>query len=42
MAMPQFIIIVTKALFVSIVVHTIDGVKSKPQISKGTKFYEFA
>jgi hypothetical protein len=29
-AMPQFIIIVTKVLFVSALVHIVDGVKSRP------------
>ncbi len=38
MAMPQYMITVTEASFVSTLVHIIDGVKSKPQIPKITKF----
>jgi hypothetical protein len=36
--MPQSIIIVTKASFVSMPINTIVGIRSIPQIPKGTKF----
>jgi hypothetical protein len=36
--MPQFIIIVTEFLFVSTLIHIVDGVGSRPQIPIGTKF----
>ncbi len=37
-AMPQFIIIITKALFVSTPINIVVGLKSRPQTPKGTKF----
>jgi len=42
MVMPQSIIIAIETSFVSILIHTIDGVKSRPTNSKGNKIYEFA
>jgi hypothetical protein len=36
--MPQFIITVTKARFVSTLIHIVDGVRSRPQTPIGTKF----
>jgi hypothetical protein len=38
MAMPEPIIIITEAPFVSTLVRTIGGVRSRPQTPKGTKF----
>ncbi len=37
-AMPKSIITITEVLFVSALVHIVDGVKSKPQTPRGTKF----
>jgi hypothetical protein len=37
-AMPRFIFTVTKALFILTLVHIVDGVKSKSQTPRGTKF----
>jgi hypothetical protein len=37
-AMPQFIIIITEALFVSTPVNIVVGLKSRPQTLRGTKF----
>jgi len=36
--MPQSMSIVTEAPFISTPIHTIDGVRSKPQTLRGTKF----
>jgi hypothetical protein len=38
MVMPYFIIIIIEASFILTIIHTIDGVRSRPQTPRGTKF----
>jgi hypothetical protein len=37
-AMPKSVITIIEVLFVSTLVHIVDGVRSRPQSPKGTKF----
>jgi hypothetical protein len=41
MVMPQSMITVIEAPFISTLVHIVDGVKSKPQTPRETKFVSF-